>query len=377
MGMLEKFCKIIGRAFFFLIIIMFSCNLYGQDTQEAKDIAEDGQGAYYTVKKGDTLWDISKKFLNSPWYWPELWEVNSNVPIPNPHLIYPGQRIRLFRRNTVDSMPKGPGQISAAAPQMQIYPQSLPGTGLEPSDIEVPLGGVSSLEDDIKGKYYTYSLINQASFLLQEPYKAKGAIFKVQDDKEMISDGDLVFLRGMNNNTFLKNQKYTVYRMSNLIKDEKTGTIAGYQHRMLGVIEITRLEPDFVMATVISTYHPFQIGDLVMPFENRHPKVVLAQSLKGMMGTIIGSEDNETMLGEHSVGFIDKGKIDGIMPGQQYKVFFQETAKPDPAGDKSVLLPPADVATLLVLFTTPISSTFLVTYSARSINIGAKFHGPL
>ncbi|MDM8535797.1 LysM domain-containing protein [Desulfobacterales bacterium HSG17] len=373
MGLLKKNHRlIIGRVFFFLVILMYSCSLFAQDNQETKDIVEDGQGAYYTVKKGDTLWDISKKFLNSPWYWPELWEVNSNVPIPNPHLIYPGQRIRLFRRNIVE----GPGQIPAATPQIQNYQQAL-NSGLEPSDIDVPLGGVSSIEDEIKGNYYTYSLINQASFLLKEPYEAKGAIFKVQDDKEMISDGDLVFLRGMNNNVFSKAQKYTVYRMVNLIKDEKTGIVAGYKHRMLGVIEITRIEPEFVMATVTNTYHPLKIGDLVMPFENRLSKVVLAESLKGMTGTIIGSEDNETMLGEHSVGFIDKGRLDGIMPGQQYKVYFQETAKPDPAGDKKILLPPADFATLLILFTTPVSSTFLVTYSERSINIGAKFHGPM
>jgi hypothetical protein len=42
----------------------------------------------YTVKTGDTLWDISQTFLNQPWYWPELWYLNPQVQ--NPHLIYPG-----------------------------------------------------------------------------------------------------------------------------------------------------------------------------------------------------------------------------------------------------------------------------------------------
>jgi len=57
----------------------------------AEYVAETKNGYYYTVQKGDTLWDLLRSFADSPWVWPELWTENSSV-IANPHLIYPGQK---------------------------------------------------------------------------------------------------------------------------------------------------------------------------------------------------------------------------------------------------------------------------------------------
>src|SRR5512136_3321715 len=73
----------------FVMILMFSfCFALSGLTEETKE----AEGVY-TIKKGDTLWDISSKFLKDPFLWPTLWQ--RNPYITNPHWIYPGNPIRL------------------------------------------------------------------------------------------------------------------------------------------------------------------------------------------------------------------------------------------------------------------------------------------
>ena len=54
-----------------------------------------GAPTRYVVKKGDTLWGISNKFLKNPAYWPEVWDKNQRVK--NPHLIYPGDVLFIYQ----------------------------------------------------------------------------------------------------------------------------------------------------------------------------------------------------------------------------------------------------------------------------------------
>ena len=66
----------------------------------------------YVVVPGDTLWDIASMFLQDPWFWPEIWQINPQVA--NPHLIYPGDVLSLAYLNGQPVIQIGRRTASAA-----------------------------------------------------------------------------------------------------------------------------------------------------------------------------------------------------------------------------------------------------------------------
>jgi len=118
----------------------------------------------YTVVKGDTLWDISERFLSRPWLWPEIWQVNPQIE--NPHLIYPGDRVSL---TYVDGQPQLQlvRASSTAGTPIGIYP----GDGLKSFLMEPKIVPAGTLES--------------------APY-----IVATEDDRLIASIGNHIYARG-------------------------------------------------------------------------------------------------------------------------------------------------------------------------------------
>jgi hypothetical protein len=326
-------------------MILFPVRIFAQ---ENKEIVEHQTGFYYTVQKGDTLWDISDRFFDSSWLWPDLW--SENRQISNPHWIYPGERIRIFHQKGAQSFV---GKTVSRRRALEKEPQKEP-------------------------LYYYYSPIDKIGFIRKDPVVPSGVIFKVKDDKEMISTGDLVFIRSKGDMPpLMAGSKYSVYRTKKPIIDQKTEALIGTQHYLTGMVEITKIEPRFAVARVVQSYRTIEVGNLLMPYKRRSPKIELIQSKKGLNGQLIISEEQANIIGDNDIAFIDKGSKDDVKLGQQYSIYYQENQRLDTETKEDVLLTPIVYGTLLVLHTEQTTSTVLITRSDQSINPGAKICSPI
>ena len=338
-------CKAIGYILFFmssLFIISFSSL-----AEEKETPVEYEAGFYYTVKKGDTLWDLSQHFSDSAWLWPDLW--GENRQLPNPHWIYPGQRIRLFQKNWLDQV---------------IIPEEV--------SEEVSVESKFRPEESV---YFLYPPINTVGFLRKEPIKPSGAIFGVQDDKEMISEGDIVYIRQMDPVPFKSGDLYTVYRTLKPPVGEDGKKYDGVQHFLTGRIEITQTKPDYAVAKVIQSYQAIIKSDFIMPYRPKSPEINLASSIKELQGRILFSEEHAKIMGDNTIVFIDKGKESGVQPGQFYRIYNQEKKRPDSSSRKETLLDPVDFGQLLVLHTEQTTATVLITASEKEISPGTRIRG--
>ena len=328
-----------------ILTLMLLAIAFSLEAAEGEKAIQHETGFYYTVQKGDTLWDLSQKFSDSAWLWPEMWQENSQIA--NPHRIYPGERIRLFRR-------KGSQKIAE-------------------KKLGKSLAVKSSLDDLI---HYRYSALDRVGFVRKEPVAPHGAIFKVQETREMISEGDIVYIRPEADSDLVPGKRYTIYRTLTPTKDRMTNTYVGIQHLLTGVVEITQVEPLYAMGTIIDAYRPIELDDLLMPYYRRIPKLIIKDSPKDLEGRIINAEDHNRLIGGDMIAFIDKGKKDGVQPGQFYNVYFQVQENIYRKKGRKTLLLPVDFAELLVLHTENTTATVIVTNADKEFEPGANVHSP-
>lgn len=328
----------------------------------------------YIVKSGDTLWDISKIFLNQPWQWPELWHLNPQIK--NPNLIYPGDVLSLV---TIEGEPQlilsGRAEnLVTSGHTERISPQTRSESTAQAINT-IPYKSISTF-------------IGRPSIISTEEVKSAPYLLSIRDHHIMGSSGDEVYARGLDHATI--GARFNFVHIGQPLLDPDTHESLGYSAEYVGSGSIlsngdpTRLRLTETVREVLpgDKLYP-ENSDLVLDFIPHAPAI----SVQGVILAVNG----ETIAGKNQVVAINRGSKHGLQLGHILSVSHTTPAVADVYSDgrsanpmnkqsisfaRKVTPPPESVGTLLVFKTFDLMSYALVMEANRPINIGDQVGKP-
>jgi LysM domain len=304
----------------------------------------------YVVVPGDTLWGISQRYTDSPWRWPELWNMNRDQ-IRNPHLIYPGYVILLDREK---------GRLTIAAPGTDpktgapMDPGSAPGAAPTATP-GVPAGTVK-LGPRVRAESLARQEIPSIPPSAIEPFLSRPLIVEpdglekaptivaTQADRVVLAAGNSAYVRGLGN---AKDETWYVYRKGVALVDPDTNKTLGYEAVYLGTAQLTRPgEPATVVLT--SAVREVEAGDKLVAAGRPQPVNYAPHAPNAKIrGRVIGIYGGVAQVGEagpQSVISINRGKADGVEVGHVLALYnrggtVRDITKRRSAADANIQLP--------------------------------------
>jgi hypothetical protein len=318
----------------------------------------------YVVKRGDTLWGIAKVFLRDPWFWPEIWQVNPQVH--NPHLIYPGDTLRLVYIEGRPSIMLQRGDFARVLPRVRSQP-------LEGSVATIPYETVAAF-------------MSKPSVLTKEQIKGAPYVLATRDLHVVMSDGDTLYARGFTTPVALGTH-YNVVRVGEALRDPDDNRIVGYDGVFTGAGHVTR-GGDPVTLIMTESARETEAGDKLFAGGVDVPLDFMPSAPKNKTsGRIMSVSNGVTVIGQYEVVVINRGVIDGLAPGNVLAIYQsgEIVADNEKKGflnsdshlfTKKVSLPDERSGTFMVFKTFEHLSYGLVMEATNIIRVGDRVENP-
>ncbi|PAR38639.1 peptidoglycan-binding protein [Vibrio metoecus] len=303
----------------------------------------------YTVVKGDTLWDISALYLDSPWLWPRLWQINPEID--NPHLIYPGDKLTLIWRDGQPVLSLKP--MRKLSPQVRVLEKQ----------------AVPTVQEGLVLPYLQSDrLIAQTA--LQQSVRVIGS----SDGRKYLTKQDQLYITGVQTE-----KKWGIYR-----------EVAQYQRdddvmvalRLVALGELAMTGGNFSGLSLQEQNQEILANDIALPevdIEERQLSMTFypQPAPVGSEAHILGSLEGSQYAGQNQVVVMDQGSSDGLAQGSMFELYQAGAKVSDKKGqftyqqegsDADVQLPSLKVGTLMVIRPYERFSLALITNSSAPIN---------
>jgi len=306
----------------------------------------------YVVQVGDTLWDIAATFLKDPWFWPEIWHINTQIE--NPHLIYPGDVLGLVY---IDGMPRVTNIRASTyrlSPQARVTPITEAVTSIPYESVSAFLASGAVLEK------------RQADNL---PY-----FLETRGDHLIASAGNIIYVRGLEDAAL--GSRYNIVKVGGKLVDPDDNQLIGYRGRFVGEGTLRRGGDPATVAITDSSEEAIP-GDRLLPEVvdiplNFYPRVPSST----IDGRIISVHGGVTQIGQYQAVVLNRGIRDGLSVGDVLTVFQTGETVNDRFGGGKVRLPDEEAGTLMVFKVYDRISFGLIMEATQAIHIFDTVRNP-
>jgi hypothetical protein len=325
----------------------------------------------HLVVRGDTLWDISGKFLEHPWCWPQVWGMNRDQ-IRNPHWIYPGQTVYFDRANGRLTLTRpGAGGEDAISGTTRLSPQvRTEGLGMD---------AVQSIPSGVIEPFLSMPLVVEEDELNGAP-----RIAALEEGHVYLGKDDRLYVRGALNG----GSSFQVFRPGNRLIDPDSGRLVAYEAVYLGSVKLqAEAKPgvDVHTFTVSSSKQEMGVGDRLMPAPPTPMRNYVPHQPERQIGArVLSVYSGVTYAGQNQVVSVNRGSVDGLDVGAVLQLYHFGKTVADPGGNQGVFglgktmikLPDEQIGTLFVFRVFKHVSYGLIMQVTQPVEVGDVARSP-
>jgi LysM repeat protein len=261
----------------------------------------------YTVKPGDTLWDISSTFLRDPWYWPEIWQINPQVE--NPHLIYPGDVLAL-------------AYGADGSPQVTLERGGA--TRLSPRVRSQPLeGAIRAIPYEVVANFLSKPTVLEKDQIDDTPY-----VVSTREQHLVAATGNVIYVRGDVEGEL--HSRFNMIHVGDALRDPDDGDIVGYHGFYTGEARLLEMGDPSTLEITGSERETLD-GDLLFPGSSDVAMDYVPHApTQKVDGRVISIINGIYMAGQYQVVVINRGISHGVEPGHVLGIYVTGTEVTDP-----------------------------------------------
>jgi len=345
-----------------IFIIMLTTASFALAEEVAVEL-KPGHPQQYTVVKGDTLWDISGMFLKKPWYWPEIWHINPQIK--NPHLIYPGDVLKLVY---IDGKP----YITRSKYGKRTVRLS-PETRIEELDRAIP-----TIPLDVISPYLTKNRILNVREYSQLPY-----IVGINDEHMSAGADNSIYVMGIPEDS--NDTTYGIYRRGKAYKNPvNKKEVLGYEAVHLGEGTMERkgspatIYVEKSKAEILKKHRVIPINRDKVIDAKFLPKASSVKRPASIIGVLTSSmQPGVKMVGAMDVVIVDVGLKDGVENGDVFNIYKKGATVKDPVRTNQRIKLPNEINGNLMIFRPFNRLSYAIVMDAQStLRVGDVVKSP-